>query len=167
MSLVTKKKKDLSKSKPVKAKTGLGLWNRKKLRSGFEEQIRDDLNRRGIDYGYETLKLKYSDGRCKHCGEPTRIRTYTPDFILNFRLPLVVEGKGFWSSPDRTKILNVIKDNPSVDLRLLFQRNQFIGKSSKTRYSDWCEKHNIRYAIGNSIPEEWIKEKKGETKAMP
>lgn len=38
---------------------------------------------------------------------------------------------------------------------MLFQNNPKLHKASSQRYSDWCEKRGIPYAIG-SIPEEWL-----------
>ena len=137
------------------------IWKRKDVRSGYEERVRKNLDERGITYGYETVKLRYTKDRCKHCGEVFSTGTYTPDFIIE-RLSgvrLVVECKGRFTSTDRTKMLRVIRDNPAEDIRLLFQRDQNIRKGSQTKYSTWCVKNNIKYDFGEEIPQVWIKEK--------
>jgi hypothetical protein len=128
----------------------------KSVRSGFEARIRKDLDDRGINYGYESIRLKYDGKLCPHCRQPVIIRTYTPDFILAGRLPVVVEAKGRFTSSDRTKMLTVKRCHPDKDIRLLFQRDQFIRKGSSTRYSTWAEAHGFPFAIGDSIPKDWI-----------
>ena len=56
----------------------------------------------------------------------------------------------------------VVEQNPHLDIRILLMRDNKISKQSKTRYSDWLEKRNIKYAISEYgiIPEEWLAEKK-------
>lgn len=126
------------------------------VRSGFEARIKKDLEQRGINFGYETIKLKYFSKPCPHCGRSTSTRTYTPDFILHGRLPIVVEAKGRFTSADRTKMRDVKRDNPAIDIRFLFQRDQVIRAGSKTRYTTWAQAHGFPYAVGESIPQEWI-----------
>jgi hypothetical protein len=128
----------------------------KTVRSGFEARIKQNLEERGINYGYESLKLRYNANPCPHCGKPVTVRTYTPDFILHGRLPVVVEAKGRFTSTERTKMRAVKRDNPKIDIRFLFQRDQFIRAGSKTRYTSWAEAHGFPFAIGESIPQEWI-----------
>jgi predicted nuclease of restriction endonuclease-like RecB superfamily len=66
-----------------------------------------------------------------------------------------VETKGYWTSQDRSKIKKIIEQHPDIDLRLVFQYDNKLHKKSNTRYSDWCNKHDIPYAIG-CIPEDWF-----------
>ena len=56
-------------------------------------------------------------------------------------------------------MLRVIRDNPTEDIRLLFQRDQNIRKGSQTKYSTWCVKNSIKYGFGEEIPQTWINEK--------
>jgi hypothetical protein len=53
-------------------------------------------------------------------------------------------------------LLAVRESNPNIDLRLLFQRDQAIRKGSKTRYSNWCEKHNFMYHVGEELNPSWL-----------
>jgi len=133
-------------------------WTRKDVRSGLEERVRHDLDRRGIPYGYETIKLKYVKKTCPGCGEVVDSGTYTPDFIFERapRVRLVVEAKGRFTSSDRTKMLAVRMSNPGEDIRFLFQRDQCLRKGSTTRYSGWAVKHGFPYHIGEVIPDEWL-----------
>tara|TARA_R100000329_G_scaffold111980_1_gene91974 strand:- start:120 stop:497 length:378 start_codon:yes stop_codon:yes gene_type:complete len=115
-----------------------------KFRSGLEEQVAKLLSGLGISYGYESEKLGY-----------TIEHTYTPDFVLpNYTY---LETKGYWSPSDRRKILNVLKANPELDLRMVFQSPyNKINKNSKTTYAKWCEKHDIPWTAYHNIPLEWL-----------
>ena len=52
----------------------------------------------------------------------------------------------------------VIEQNPDIDIRLLFMRDNYISKKSKTKYSDFCKKRNIKYHVSvmGEIPKEWL-----------
>jgi len=115
-----------------------------KFRSGLEERVADLLSGLGISYEYESKKISYV---IQH--------NYTPDFVLpNYT---VLECKGYWSSEDRRKIKQVKKDNPDLDLRMIFQSPyNKISKRSKTTYAQWCEKHNIPWTHFHDIPLEWL-----------
>ena len=83
------------------------------FRSKLEEKVADLLFELNIDYEYESTKLCYV---IQH--------HYSPDFILpNGR---ILECKGYWDSADRRKIRAVIKDNPDIDLRMVFQGQCYI-----------------------------------------
>ena len=115
-----------------------------KYRSGLEEQVAKLLSGLGISYEYESEKLGY-----------TVEHNYTPDFVLpNY---VYLEAKGYWSPEDRRKILNVLKANPEIDLRMVFQSPyNKISKKSKTTYAKWCEKHNIPWTAYHNIPLDWL-----------
>ena len=115
-----------------------------KFRSGLEEQVAKLLSGLGISYEYESEKLSY-----------TIEHHYTPDFVLpNY---IYLETKGYWSPADRRKILNVLKANPEIDLRMVFQSPyNKINKKSKTTYAMWCEKHDIPWTSYHNIPLEWL-----------
>lgn len=89
---------------------------------------------------------------------PQTKHIYTPDFLLPNGI--YVEAKGNFDRNSRSKMALVIEQHPDKDIRMLFMRNNYISKKSKTKYSDWCEIRNIKYhvsAMGN-IPEEWLLE---------
>ena len=127
-------------------------------RSGFEDKVEANLKERGISYEYESIKLKYTKERCPHCDKIVKRGTYTPDFIIQrpSRVRLVVEGKGRFTSIDRTKMLRVKRDHPNEDIRILFQGNNPIRKGSNTRYVDWAEKNGFPCAVGIEIPDSWL-----------
>jgi hypothetical protein len=61
-------------------------------RSGLEVKVATKLQESGVEFGYETTKIKY---------RVDEIRSYTPDFI--FPSGLIVETKGRFVSADRKK----------------------------------------------------------------
>jgi hypothetical protein len=141
-------------------------WKRWGKRSGFENKIAIRLDEiSGINYKYEDRPYKYVKLLCKHCGKVADSGTYTPDF--NFYTSsgdyiFTLEAKGRFDGADRAKLKAVIKANPDIDLRMLFQKDQPICKGSKTKYSTWCEKQKIPFAIGLDLPLDWILQAKGE-----
>ena len=122
------------------------LKNKKepKFRSKLEERVATLLEQLGISYEYETEKLSY-----------TIEHNYTHDFVLpNY---VYLETKGYWDAADRRKVLAVKRDNPEVDLRMVFQSPyNTISKKSKTTYAKWCEKHDIPWAAYHEIPMDWL-----------
>ena len=128
-------------------------------RSGFEDKVEANLKQRGIQYEYEKHKLKYTKVVCPHCGRDASTGSYTPDFV--FARPsgvrLVVECKGYLDSPTRTLMERVKRDNPTEDIRFLFQRDNPIRKGSKTRYTEWALKKGFPSAVGIEVPSDWLK----------
>ena len=115
-----------------------------KYKSGLEEQVAKLLDGLGVSYEYESCNVPY-----------TIQHHYHPDFILPNHVHL--EAKGYWSAPDRRKIAAVKKDNPELDLRMVFQAPfNKISKGSKTTYAKWCEKHDIPWTSFHDIPLDWL-----------
>jgi len=115
-----------------------------KYKSGLEEQVAKLLTGLGVTYEYESCKIPY-----------TIQHHYHPDFILPNHVHL--ETKGYWSAPDRRKIAAVKRDNPELDLRMVFQAPfNKITKGSKTTYAKWCEKHDIPWTSFHNIPLDWL-----------
>ena len=114
------------------------------FRSGLEERVADLLSELGVSYEYESTKIGYV---IQH--------TYTPDFVLPNGV--VLECKGYWDAEDRRKIKNIKKQEPYLDLRMVFQ-SPFtkINKNSKTTYAKWCDKHDIPWTHFHNIPIEWL-----------
>jgi len=122
------------------------LKNKKeiKFRSQLEKRVATLLTTLGVSYEYESCKVPY-----------TIQHNYTPDFILPNHVHL--EAKGYWAAEDRRKILAVKKDNPELDLRMIFQSPyNKISKRSKTTYAQWCDKHDIPWAAYHEVPLEWL-----------
>lgn len=125
-----------------------------KYKSKFEELFGNTLERQGISFDYEKVKLKY-----------VTEHTYNLDFSLENGI-LLIETKGYFKAQDRNKHLQIKKQNPDVDIRFVFMNDGKIHKNSPTRYSDWCERHGFKYTISpmGLIPKEWVEELKQKEK---
>lgn len=121
-----------------------------KFRSKFEERVYEDAVRKGkqLEYEPKELRLKY-----------TLVYNYYTDFVLPNGI--MVECKGYLRPSDRTKMVQVKKENPSFDIRFVFQKaNQRLTKSKNSRtYSQWAEQHGFPWSEGK-IPLEWFREKR-------
>jgi len=80
--------------------------------------------------------------------------------VSDFWLPkqkILIEAKGVFTADNRKKHLALQEEYPELDIRFVFQRDNWLTRKHATKYSDWCEKNCFKYAIG-SIPEEWLNE---------
>jgi hypothetical protein len=118
-----------------------------KFRSKFEKRVWENRGERKLDYEPQKPVISYNT--------PAR---YIPDFRLSNGI--FIEAKGYFDSRSRGKMLRVKKQNPSLDIRFLFQRaNNRITKSTNSMmYWQWAEKHGFLWAEGEMIPEEWYNE---------
>ena len=120
-------------------------------RSGLEENMAINLKERGISFTYEEDKIKWLD---------SKVRTYTPDFVLENGI--IIETKGRFVSTDRRKHKEVKKQYPDKDIRFIFSNSRArLYKGAKSTYGDWCDKNGFLYS-DKTIPDEWLKE--GTTK---
>lgn len=130
-------------------------------RSGLELDIARQLEERGISFTYESISVKYSqlirNSYCESCGSRKlyKSRTYTPDFIVG---SIILEGKGKLTSSERSKILAIKKCNPDLDIRLIFDKDNWLTTAHKMRYSGWAKKNGIPYSTKGVIPDEWIED---------
>lgn len=131
------------------------------FRSGYESLIAQDLEQRGIHYEFEKQKLPYLStvrgGVCPSCGHKpvAKTRQYQPDFFIprSDGSVLIVEAKGRFPSTDRSKMRDVKKANPTLDIRILFQKRS--GKAAAEAQA-WCDKFGFICAFGHHVPQEWI-----------
>jgi hypothetical protein len=114
-------------------------------RSGFENLVSDALIAKVKKVEYETEKYEYEI--------PARVAYYLPDFIIRVgKKVILVEAKGIFSASDRRKLLLVRESHPGLDLRLLFQQDNWLTKKKKSRYSDWARKNGFKYSIWPELP---------------
>ena len=140
----TSKEESLAWAKKAFAKLKSKHEKPPNYRSKLEENVANLLEGLGISYEYESERVSY-----------TIQHHYTPDFVLPNHV--LLETKGYWDPADRRKILAVKKDNPYLDLRMVFQSPyNKINKKSKTTYAMWCEKHDIPWTSYHNIPLEWL-----------
>lgn len=129
------------------------------VRSKLEMLVLTDLVNKGVDFEYEAESYvwleKLPRAFCAACGEKAVFveRSYTPDVFLSNGI--IVEVKGIFTSHDRKIAAAMQEQHPNLDIRMVFQRDNKLSRSSSTRYSTWCEKKGIKCAIAK-IPEEWV-----------
>lgn len=132
------------------------------FKSKLEQDVGKDLLRRKVKFYYELEAYGYTvsvdRSRCPSCGEGPAIidRSYTPDFWLPNGI--IVECKGRFTAEERKKHVCMKEQHPDKDIRILFQSNNWMTKKRKQRYGDWCDKKGIIWAVGRSVPEEWLNE---------
>jgi hypothetical protein len=123
-------------------------------RSWFEVDIAIDALERDIPFDYELHHIIYR--------EPETVRKYKPDYFVRRKTDgtlLIVEAKGRWTAQDRKKMCYVTEQNPDLDIRILFERDNRLSKSKRSMtYTAWCTKKGIGCAVGRSIPQEWMEE---------
>lgn len=131
-----------------------------KYRSNLERRVINNLRNRKIDYQYEPYALKYTmevkPAYCANCGNNVVLkqRSYTPDVVLGNGI--VIEIKGKFTGEMRTKMLAVRASNPELDIRMLFQSDNWLTRKKSMRYTDWCERHGFIYHVGETVPSSWI-----------
>jgi len=118
-----------------------------KYRSGLEKDTSLVLAKCQKAVRYEQLKIEWED---------LHYRTYTPDFQLDNGI--LIETKGLFDSADRNKHMEVRKQHPELDIRLVFSNSKAkLYKGAKSTYSNWCDKQGFLWAH-RVIPEGWLKE---------
>ena len=132
----------------VKTTTSSDLGITNGFRSGLEDRNAEHLVKLGCAVTYEEHTLEYP--------QPTKLRKYTPDFILNNGV--VVETKGRFVTADRQKHILIKQAHPDLDIRFVFSNpHQTISKQSKTTYAMWCEHKGFKWAAV-VVPKEWADE---------
>lgn len=129
-------------------------------RSAYEHNFAEDLRTRDLSFSYEKVNIRYTKpvrvGRCGECGSNrvSKGATYTPDFFIDGRFH--VELKGRLTASDRTKLALVRSQHPEVDLRILFQADNYCTKLHRERYSEWASRIGFKFAVGKVLPESWL-----------
>lgn len=114
----------------------------------IESRVRDQLASSSTTWSYEDTIIEY-----------VLSHTYTPDFTIS--LPggrrIYIECKGWLRPEDRQKMLKVKYQNPDLDIRFVFEKdNPLKNKKSKQTYTQWATRHGFPSAVGE-IPKEWLK----------
>jgi hypothetical protein len=116
------------------------------FKSKYEQHIYSAVEQEGLTVEYEPFSVPYLVKG-----------NYYPDFVLPNGI--IVEAKGYFDSRARAKMIAVKKNNPDLDIRMLFMNAaNKVRKGSRLTYGGWAEKYGFPYAEG-TIPLEWFKEK--------
>lgn len=109
------------------------------MRSKFEEEIYKELCKK-----YGKLNVQYEADVLHY------LSNYYPDFTVTCgKRKFFVETKGYFRPKDRSK-MRLVKDfNPKVDLRIIFQKDNYY--SPTMNYSKWADKNMFKYIIGKEI----------------
>lgn len=119
------------------------------MRSLLEKTIEKFLKKKKLKFEYERLRIPYKIEK-----------EYVTDFVLQKfdGTPMIIEVKGWFKPSDRTKMKLVKQQNPHLDIRFIFQQDNYLTKKKGKRYSDWAKSNNFPYYVGEDLPKEWIKE---------
>lgn len=105
----------------------------------------------GASLEYEVSKIPY-----------TLEKDYNPDFTITTKSGniIYIEAKGLgraFTYDVRAKMEAVKKNNPELDIRIVFMRDGPLRKGGKMRASDWAEKAGYPFCVG-TIPKDWFEE---------
>lgn len=81
-------------------------------------------------------------------------------YKLDVALPngIAIEIKGWFKPADRRKMLEVKREYPALDIRMVLGRpTNKLSKGSKTTEAAWCDKHGFPWAK-KVVPESWHRE---------
>lgn len=119
------------------------------VRNKFEGAIQKSLRKQRKKVERFEYEVDYIDYVLK--------RRYNPDFTVTRKdgSVLYVEAKGYFRPEDRSKLIAVRKQNPDLDIRIVFQKNPLI-KGTKSRYTDWADRHGYPCHVGDTVPKEWL-----------
>lgn len=130
------------------------------FRSRFERDIARFLWANNVNFTYESSQYEYHvkvlGTFCENCEKSLCYKKgkYTPDFFLENGV--VLEAKGLFDAADRKKMAAMKELHPELDIRMVLQYNNWLTRSKSTKYGDWCESKGILWAIGPSVPLEWL-----------
>ncbi|MBL4753827.1 MAG: hypothetical protein JKY52_09585 [Flavobacteriales bacterium] len=130
-----------------------------KYRSGYEERVSKTLPE-GFTYECTVLDYYKRTSRKMQCQDCSSVHVLQyAKYLTDFKLPngIFLEVKGWFKPADRTKMVSVIKCNPTLDIRMVFQKQGWCTKKKLQTYTDWCDKNKIKWAIGK-VPNSWLEE---------
>lgn len=129
-------------------------------RSKYELGNAARLLAEGVSFEYEAHEIKFlseiRNAECLDCGSTGvgKHRIYTPDFYFP-DTRIYVETKGKFDAATRTKMREVCEQS-TLDIRMVFMRNNWLTRKHKMTYGRWCDLHGIKWAVGD-IPIEWTR----------
>lgn len=133
------------------------------MRSKLELKVSAKLTELGVKWEYEGYALEYlkplRNSVCEDCSgtHVYQRRWYHPDLWLPDH-GYHIEVKGKFGQVDRMKMRLVREAHPDEPIRMVFDRNNLIGRQAvtKTRYIDYAEKYGMPAVTFDNL-EEWFK----------
>lgn len=121
--------------KVAKKSRGLARWYARSMgyRSIFEVRFKAlcNFNNLKLDYEVKTVPYHYKE------------QHYTADFS---KKRIHLECKGVLDQATRKKLVAIKRCNPTMDLRLVFERpNNKLNSKAKWRYWEWAEKRGFKW----------------------
>lgn len=106
-------------------------------------KVEAGLRAAGVKPAYESMRLRY-----------TKEAAYVPDFTdaREINTQTIWEAKGRFLSSDRSKMIQVKKAHPHLDIRIVFMRNNKLSKASSTTYMEWAAKHGFQATVYPELP---------------
>lgn len=98
-----------------------------KYRSKLEARVAKRLQNMKLPFEYEPFKMTYT-------------KEYTLDFLVN---DIILEVKGVLRPEDRSKMIQVKRDNPDKDIRFIFQVPHRKMIHSKMTHAEWADKNGF------------------------
>jgi len=169
---------EILRSKKTKAiRTKFGSIKKDGFDSLFEKTIKDNLERMQKYYDF---KFYYHDPRSnlywfnfnkwsskykslgfeksEICGDRIH-HIYEPDFLVDTENgSFLIESKGFLSSSDRTKMIEVKKQNPEIEIKFIFKTvTPLIGFKKPKTNVQWAIENGFDYSVGTLINKNWFK----------
>jgi hypothetical protein len=130
------------------------------MRSRFETHVAQALTDMGVRFDYEAYALEYHkpirEGFCPDA--PGLVvyqrRWYYPDFWLPDH-GFFIEAKGKFGQADRMKMRWVKDAHPNEDIRMVFMRDNYIGKkaTTRTRYTEYAVKYGLPSVVLENLEE--------------
>lgn len=115
-----------------------------------------------------TFQTRERNMACASCGSHNvvKARVYTPDIYFP-ATEVYIEGKGKFPAPRRRILRDFGKARKDVDLRFVFQADNWLTKAKKTRYTGWARMYGFPAVVWSvqamrlgtpPIPEEWYRD---------
>jgi hypothetical protein len=142
------------------------VFRERTYRSLFEVSIAKQLYNWKIDCAYEPFGIRYKSritrAVCSECGNKGAYTNdiYIPDWVVWDKrggIKFFIEAKGKLSRDVRKKHKAILDTNPLIDIRLVFQKNNWVTTNHVQRYTDWARSNGYRAAV-ELPPKEWFSE---------
>lgn len=144
----------MRRRKARKSSRHIIIYAGQKMKSKEEVWFAQRCDESGIPWLYESEKFQWAPP----------FRKYTPDFSFSKKAggKMHIENKGYLRTQDITKMRNVRKQHPDLDIRFVFSKaDKPLGPVRKdgTRqtHGGWAAANGYPYAE-KFLPDEWIEE---------